>query len=68
MPELSGKEFFKELLSIRPELPTILCTGHTTQITDKEAKQIGIKAFCMKPLDLPTLLQTTRQALDETKN
>ena len=68
MPELSGKEFFKEVLSIRPKLPTILCTGFSTKITEDEAKQIGIKAFHLKPLDLPTLLQTIRQILDEGKN
>ncbi len=65
MPDLSGRELIKELLTIRPSLPTILCTGYSTQINAKEAQQLGITAFCMKPLDLSELLQTTRRVLDE---
>jgi len=65
MPDLSGSELIKELLSIKPNLPIILCTGYSTQINAKEAQQLGIKAFCMKPLNLPELLHTIRQALDE---
>ncbi len=64
MPELSGKELIKELLNVRPDLPTILCTGYSTKINEDDTKKLGIKAFCMKPLDLPKLLQTVRKVLD----
>ena len=67
MPILCGKEFFKEIISIRPGMPTIISTGYTTQVTEEEAKHIGITAFCMKPLELPLLLQTIRQVLDDEK-
>lgn len=29
MPELCGRDLIKELLAIKPELPTILCTGYS---------------------------------------
>jgi len=67
MPELSGKDLVKELLANRPDLPTILCTGYSNKINEEEARELGIKAFCMKPLDLPKLIQTTRQVLDEAR-
>lgn len=65
MPELCGKDLIKELLTIRPNLPIILCTGYSNKINETEAKQLGIKAFCLKPLDLPQLVQTVRRVLDD---
>jgi len=65
MPVLCGKEFLREVVNIRPSLPTIICTGFTTQITEEEAKQMGITEYCLKPLELPLLLQTIRRVLDK---
>ncbi|MEA3363619.1 MAG: PAS domain S-box protein, partial [Thermodesulfobacteriota bacterium] len=65
MPDLSGKDLLKELLDTRPNLATILCTGYSTQINEGDIEELGIKAFCMKPLDLPELLETVRRVLDE---
>ena len=64
MPELSGKDLIRELLKIRADLPTILCTGYSSKINEDEIKELGISAFCMKPLDLPGLLQIVRRVLD----
>lgn len=64
MPGLSGKELIKELLNIRADLPTILCTGYSGKINEDDAKAMGIKAFCMKPLDMDVLVKTTRSVLD----
>jgi len=64
MPDLSGKDLIRELLKIRPDLPTILCTGFSNKVDKAEAKELGVGAFCMKPLDLPELLQTVRAVLD----
>ena len=66
MPDLSGKNLIKEILRIRPEIPTILCTGYSTRINAAETKKLGIKAFCIKPLDLPELVQTVRRVLDNS--
>jgi len=67
MPDLCGKDLIQELKKIRPDLRTILCTGFSSKIDEDQAKQQGIDAFCMKPLDLPELLQTVRQVLDGEK-
>ena len=65
MPGLTGKDLIQKLLKIRPDLPTILCTGYSSKVNEDEAKELGARAFCMKPLDLPELLQTIRRVLDE---
>ncbi|MCD6580516.1 MAG: ABC transporter substrate-binding protein [Desulfuromusa sp.] len=64
IPGLSGKELIQKLLKIRPDLATVLCTGYSSKINESEAKELGIDAFCMKPLDLSELLQTVRQVLE----
>jgi PAS domain S-box-containing protein len=64
MPQLSGKDLIKELKKIKPDIPTILCTGYSSKIDEDHAKELGINAFMMKPLDLIKLAQTVRRVLD----
>jgi DNA-binding NtrC family response regulator len=64
MPELSGTELAAELLKIRPDLPIVLCTGYSRKVSEEEALAVGIKAFCMKPLDLQATVGTVRRVLD----
>jgi len=64
MPNITGKDLIKEMLEIKPDILTILCTGYSTRIAEEETKQLGIKAFCMKPLDLPQFLHIIRRVLD----
>ena len=50
MPGLTGEEVAKRLLTIRPDLPIILCTGFSHVMNRERALAIGIRAFLMKPL------------------
>ncbi len=65
MPEMSGAELSSKLLEIRPELPIILCSGYSAKVSAEEAKALGIRAFCMKPVDAEELAVAVRQVLDE---
>ncbi len=67
MPHLTGKDLIQELKKIRPDIPTILCTGYSSKINEEEAKEQGIDAFFIKPLYFPELLQTMRMILDGKK-
>jgi nitrogen-specific signal transduction histidine kinase/ActR/RegA family two-component response regulator len=64
MPGMTGKELIEEIKKVRSDIPTILCTGYSSKIDEKEAAKLGIGAFLMKPLELPMLLQTIRRLLD----
>ena len=64
MPGMTGAQLSKELLSIRPDLPIILCTGYSSSIDADEAKSIGIRTFLMKPVENRALSRTIRQILD----
>jgi PAS domain S-box-containing protein len=64
MPEINGADLAKDILSIRPDLPIILCTGFSDTIDEKKAKSIGIKSFLIKPIVLQNLAIKVRTILD----
>ncbi len=65
MPQMDGDKLVKEILNIRSEMPIILCTGFSKRVTEENAKELGIKAFAMKPLAIRNLAVVVRKALDE---
>jgi DNA-binding NtrC family response regulator len=64
MPILTGEELIQEIKQIRPDILTILYTGYSSLVDEDKAKELGIDAFMMKPIDLPQLLHTIRRVLD----
>lgn len=67
MPDMTGDHLIIELLKIRPNMPTIICTGYSSKISEKEAEKIGVASFVMKPLDKSELAKIVRKVLDEAK-
>ena len=65
MPGLRGDKLAEEMLKIRPDLPVILSTGFSKQISKETAEAMGIRAFVMKPLTARELAGTVRRVLDE---
>jgi len=64
MPNMTGKDLAKELMSIRSDIPIILCTGFSEQIDEVKAKEMGI-SFLMKPIVLSQIANTIREVLDK---
>jgi CheY-like chemotaxis protein len=64
MPKMTGDELGKELIRIRPDIPIILCTGYSEHITEKKAKDVGIREFVMKPIVMSEMAKTIRNVLD----
>ena len=52
MPYMTGYELAEEFLRIRPDIPIILCTGFSSQISEEQARAVGIRAFVMKPYNM----------------
>lgn len=52
-------------MKIRPNIPIILCTGFSEQITERESKEIGIREFAMKPFVMRDLAKSIRKVLAE---
>ena len=68
MPGLRGDKLAGEMLKIRPDLPVILSTGFSKQISEERAEEMGIRAFVMKPLTARELASTVRRVLDERRS
>jgi len=64
MPKMVGTELSQEVLKIRADLPIILCTGHSDQVNEKIAQEVGIRDYCMKPLSGMELAGRVRKLLD----
>ena len=65
MPRMTGIELAKELGSIRPGLPIILCSGVSQVVSDTESKRAGIQTVIYKPIRRPEIAQAIRKALDK---
>ncbi len=63
MPRLAGDELAKKMIHLRPDVPIILCTGHSNRVTRRDAQSIGIRQYLMKPIILDQLAFAIRDAL-----
>ena len=63
LPDMTEDVFSKEFLRIRPDIPIIVCMSHSELISDKQAKEAGIKAYVSKPVTMHGLANNIRQAL-----
>ena len=65
MPQMTGDKLAEEILKIRPDIPIILCTGYSDKIDENKSKDIGIRAYVMKPMILRDIAGTIREVLDK---
>jgi CheY-like chemotaxis protein len=63
MPNMTGEKLAQKLMDIRADIPIILCTGYSEKFTRRQASNMGIQSFLMKPLVMRDLAGTVRQAL-----
>jgi len=64
MPKMTGNDFSSRAIKIRNDIPIILCTGYSDNISEKRAMEIGIKKYLQKPVDSKELLTVIREVLD----
>ena len=67
MPHMTGIQLAKELITIRPDISIIICTGFSEKISEEKAGELGIKGFLMKPVVKSDLAKMVRRVLDEAK-
>jgi DNA-binding NtrC family response regulator len=67
MPDIGGLEVFNQIRALRPEMPTIILTGHPS-IRDafKTARQ-GIADYLSKPVDIEELAKKVRQVVSDSR-
>lgn len=65
MPHMNGLNLAGLMMSIRPGIPVILCTGFIDQVSEEKVKAIGTKALVMKPVNWHDLAVIVRKVLDD---
>ena len=63
MPGITGDALIAAILSIRADIPIVLCTGHSETMEEGRAKALGIGAFLFKPVETGQLLDTLERLL-----
>ena len=64
MPGMTGAEMAAEMLTLRPDLPIILCSGYSSAIDRNRALALGIREFAVKPLLKRELALLLRRVLE----
>ena len=64
MPDMTGLTLAMEIKQIRPEIPVIVCTGHSEQINQDNYSDKGIDGFLMKPVQRDETLKLLQKLLD----
>ena len=49
MPKMTGLQLFREIRKVRSDLPVLLCTGYSEQVTAKSSREMGINGYLAKP-------------------
>jgi DNA-binding response OmpR family regulator len=64
MPGLSGTEAFTQMCAIRPDLPVVFTSGHTSESVSLNSNIAAGAVFLQKPYASRTLGQIVRSTLD----
>lgn len=64
MPAMTGFELAQRMLTIRPDMPIIICTGYSKTLSEEKAQALGIRGFAMKPLAIKDISTLIRKVLD----
>ncbi|MCF8129436.1 MAG: response regulator [Deltaproteobacteria bacterium] len=68
MPNITGDKLAQKLISIRPDIPIIICTGFSERIEKGKADAIGIKGLLLKPIAKLEMAKMVRKVLDEARS
>ncbi len=65
MPYVPGNRLSQEILTIRPKIPIILCTGFSETVDEESAAALGITGYIQKPFTLNDISDLIRRALSK---
>ena len=67
MPKMTGDKLAVKLMEVRKDIPVILCTGFSKNISEEDALNMGIKAFVYKPIVNEALAKTIHKVLGKDR-
>lgn len=63
MPKMTGMELSHKIISIKPDIPIILCSGFSETLTEQKVKEADIRKYVAKPIDIRKMAKNIRDAL-----
>jgi CheY-like chemotaxis protein len=66
MPDMAGDILGRQIKSIRPDMPMLICTGYSENLNEERARQIGFSGFVLKPLITKDMARLIRGILDQS--
>lgn len=63
MPKMTGMELSKHLIHTREDIPIILSTGFSAQVTPEKIKEHKIRELVMKPMIVSELAEAVQRAI-----
>jgi len=64
MPQMNGLKLSEKIRELRPMVPVIICTGHSSSIDKERADSMGISEIAMKPVSITEIGKLIRKVLD----
>jgi CheY-like chemotaxis protein len=65
MPHMTGDQLSQKIISMRPDIPVLLCTGFSEKIDEQKAKALGIRGYISKPIKLSQFADMVRKSIDD---
>lgn len=65
MPKMTGEKLALAIRKIGPDIPIILWTGYSENISSDTLSEIGVNEVLMKPITLSHLANTLRKVLGQ---
>jgi signal transduction histidine kinase/CheY-like chemotaxis protein len=66
MPGMTGELFARQIMSLRPECPVILCSGFSYTMNEEKALAMGLRAYLTKPVLMNDMAQALQSALNRS--
>ncbi|MDY6903837.1 MAG: ATP-binding protein [Thermodesulfobacteriota bacterium] len=63
MPHLTGLDLCEQIKLLRKDIPLIICTGHSDQLSPEQASEAGI-TYIAKPFKIREIASAIRDAID----
>jgi PAS domain S-box-containing protein len=63
MPKMTGLELAEDMMKIRPDIPIILCTGFSENLSRKKVLKMGVAEYLVKPITPSVLSNVIRSIL-----
>lgn len=67
MPYMSGIELAREASVLYPDLPILMCTGYSNQVSELNYHEFGVAKLCAKPVAIQELEDAIKECLERSR-